>query len=316
LFIVFFSCTEASEKSDKANEAWAKLRAQRKISLLPELTVSIAQLVLFRAPRNYSLILFFSSKEQNCHACRLLERPLKKISSIIRGTDIPVFIYNVDINERALFEKLQVQQLPSLFHIGPGRSEAISIKEEDKYVLKESTVSHDYMVGWINARAGVHISLPQSWVITMMNPVMYGSAFTVFLGVFFFAVAHPTSSYLWFTFSLLFYFACQAGVVWNLIRHPPMMGFNPSNDEPQFISQSAQQQYIIEGLIVGFTNSLVGVSLIAMSSFAPKIHNRWLQRFFFLIVLGVFCYALYTVSQLFCIKHPYYPYCLSRLLNL
>jgi len=312
-------------------EVWQsllKVRNAKNRGEIPEMTPSHAKSVFLRAPRNYSLVFFVTTSDSQCQACHMVERPLLKVMSILRKDrvgDESVFLYRIDISKehnRDMLQQLQVQQLPAVVHVGPSR-ESISTSPDDHFRLSHSTLSAPYIVNWINSRARSNIYIPQPiWL--MFVQLLAGTStivalVTVLILIFgvmiVFHFQDPKNSPLrnpltWFFVTLICFFLNQAGVVWDIIRNPPAIGIDHNSDEPQLIAHGNNQQYVFEGILIGAINTVIAVSFIGITVFTPKIKNQWIQRGFFLVLFAIILVFFYVLSKIYCIKHPYYPFCL------
>jgi len=312
-------------------EAWnslLKVRAAKPLGEIPEMSIPHSKNVLFRAPRNYSIVLFVTTSENQCQPCGMVEKPLKRIASLLKPDtegNNPVFIYKIDISKeknREIIQQLQIQHLPSVVHLGPSR-DGVQIHPEDQYRLSHTTLSTAHFVNWINERANTNIYIPQpSWMFIVSilgspNTITTGVCvigLTILTGIIF-HFQNPKNSPLkspltWFFVSLICYFLNQAGVIWDIIRAPPAIGIDHNSDEPHLIAHGNNQQFVFEGFLVGFVNSMTAVGVISLAVITPRIKNQWGQTLFFFVMFSVVCVCFYAISKLYCIKHPYYPYCI------
>jgi len=223
--------------------------------------------------------------------------------------ELPVFLFKVGLGNRPVLEALGVQQIPLLVHVGPSRKE-ISISEEDRYPISQDTLTPDAIVNWINSRAHVKIYMPKPAHLVFGFPLAIVLLVLFILYVGYSLIFSLRSPNLWFTLAIGLYFFCQAGVIFNLIRRPPFVGVNSWNNQISYFASSSQYQYVIEGILIAFLNTGIGITTVALV-LLPKVNGRWKQRGAFLVLFVVLAVLLYYLLQVFCIKNGFYPYCVN-----
>lgn len=76
--------------------------------------------------------------------------------------------------------------------------------------------------------------------------------------------------WIWVLGSVFVYFIAISGVLYDIIRGVPFAGVNRKGGIEVFSTQSGMQ-YALEGIVVGAINTVIGISILVLILWAPKM---------------------------------------------
>ena len=82
------------------------------------------------------------------------------------------------------------------------------------------------------------------------------------------------SKTLWAISSAGVYTCAISGLIFDIIRSPPMYYANPQNGQIMFFYPQSGNQFVVEGFVIGFLNLGCAVSLIFLGVIAPKFKSE------------------------------------------
>ncbi|KAK1368414.1 putative dolichyl-diphosphooligosaccharide--protein glycosyltransferase subunit 3B [Heracleum sosnowskyi] len=118
---------------------------------------------------------------------------------------------------------------------------------------------------------------------------------------------------VWLSGALFLYFFSVSGTMFNLIRQMPM--FISDRDDPNklvFFYQGSELQFGVEGFVVGFLYTIVGLLLAFVTHFLVRVRSVKAQKLLMIVVLLVSFWAVKKVVFLDNWKtgygvHAYWP---------
>lgn len=190
-------------------------------------------------PRPYTLLVFMTAAlpKYKCGVCKQLDRELQILAEAYaaqvkakKGTP-EVFFIRLDFESSLrIFGSYQTQSVPVVFHIAPNQGERSGEKEYDILHRDKFQVPQDpdaeMMASFLRERSGISIKIEHSMIMT------YVVLLTIFMILA--ALVRPVIAYLpfflriirtkalWITISAGVYTCAISGLIFDIIRSPPM----------------------------------------------------------------------------------------------
>lgn len=189
-------------------------------------------------PRPYTLVVFMTAaaKKYKCTICKQLDVEVtvlaKSYAAEMKASKgkPEVFFIRLDYESSPrVFQSYQMQSVPVVFHIGPNQGEAVEkdyyISPYDKYQLPSDTTA-EMLSKFLRERSAISINIEHSMIMT----------YVILLGIFVLlaALVRPVIEYLpfflsllrlkplWITVSAGIYTCAISGLIFDIIRSPPM----------------------------------------------------------------------------------------------
>lgn len=109
---------------------------------------------------------------------------------------------------------------------------------------------------------------------------------------------------VWFAFSMVIYFLCMSGVVYDILRTPPMFGMSQEGKTEIFMAQR-KGQYAFEGFLMSFCMSLCGLCLIGLH-LARNIQDKLMMKGTICLLICTLIIGLSKLSQGYKVKTSWY----------
>lgn len=109
---------------------------------------------------------------------------------------------------------------------------------------------------------------------------------------------------VWLLISLVIYFTCMGGFVYDILRSPQLIGKNRENKLEMFTGQK-KTQYLIEGFLMSFIMCLGGVCIIGFH-LAREIENQLNMRVFVCLLACILFTCLSKLTQAYRAKASWY----------
>jgi len=275
-------------------------------------------------PRDFPLAIFFTARapKYNCFACTMFEEQFQEVAEAYMklpkekrtGTNQMAFVTaDVDSCQNA-FQMNQFNQIPRLF-ILPPMPEGTSMKGPFTldWEINMGQYSNEGFVAYLKQKYGIKIpgmAKDESWLLVV------GGLLAIVWAVFGHFVCKDRQKAkfffwnrtLWYFISLACYAFGVSGMVYCIIRNPPTH-LARGKDMMEMISGESRGQYVYEGLLIGFSNIISGLSLVALYMTCKARPSRWmmlprlLMSSFF---LALFIYSLQFTYILYVTKTRWY----------
>lgn len=108
----------------------------------------------------------------------------------------------------------------------------------------------------------------------------------------------------WFFLSLVVYFICMGGVVYDILRTPALMGKN-REDKLEFFTGQKKTQYLVEGFLMSFIMCLSGICVIGLHK-AREIENELNMRVVVCLLICTLIMCLSKLTQGYRLKASWY----------
>ena len=314
------------DSSDGAIERLENLKvlAAQAGSAMIELDDSNFEYFAIDKPRDYNLFIFLTANNPR-YKCTVCPETAAQITAVAQeysntmdrgGSARDTFFVKVDFEKGAyVFQKYQLQTVPILFYVskresmGDGKS-AYDIPIRERYAFPEST-SADTIAEWITFKTGVSLVMPKSMVMVyVMTILCFGGVAALVPSVInsldTFWLPLVQSKTLWVVVCSLVYLCSVSGIMFDIIRDAPWYYNDPRGGGTYFFYPDANQQFVLEGFIVGGLNVACAVALIWTAKGAPKLKTAEQRLIGVLGGMLTFCALFWQVRHLYIKKNKWY----------
>jgi hypothetical protein len=250
-------------------------------------------------PRPYTLVVLFTAdnSKYKCKVCTELKEVLHNViySYVESGADFPyksptgvrsravffaVMEYGLDTQD--LFVRHGFKSVPVLFVTHPKSvvfdGNRYHLPREDVWEFHAGSDVYEHkLLEFVNNRShrDVEIKTPpiQSFLILLNTALCLAGGVWVMFKVRRFLL----SPYVWFIVTIIVYYLCISGVVYDIIHKTPMTGRNQKTGAVEYIHsgvRTTQQrsQYAAEGFLMGMCATVASLCLIGLHNFS-KLEN-------------------------------------------
>jgi hypothetical protein len=274
-------------------------------------------------PRPYSLLVFMTAADPKykCGVCKQLDREISLLAQSY-ATDIKakggtqeLFFIRLDYEKsQRMFQSYQTQSVPVVFHIASSQGDRENAKEYDIAQRDKFQVPQDpdaEMIGnFIRERTGISIKIEHSMIMT------YVTLIVLFCGLA--ALVRPVIAYLpfflglirmkslWITISAGVYTCAISGLIFDIIRTPPMFHQDQRSGQIMLFYPQSGSQFVAEGFIIGFLNLMCAGSLIFVAAAAPKFKSENNRSAAVIGGMIVFTLCFLQIRGLYVMKNRWY----------
>jgi len=110
--------------------------------------------------------------------------------------------------------------------------------------------------------------------------------------------------WIWILLAVGVYFIAISGVLYDIIRGVPFAGVNRRGGIEVFSTQSGVQ-YGLEGIVIGFINTIIGTSALVLVLWAPRLSGQT-QMMVVTVCCAVFAMFFMMLSSFYRMKSPWY----------
>jgi len=286
LILALFLSTVLIQASDLGTRKSEELRAKvLGHSSIPKLSAAEYKRFLEESPRPYDVVVFFTAP--HCEMCDEVEAELGKVANLYNnsGALYPVndenkkqrAVYFVKVSfepaTKEIFVGLQLTSVPNILVSTPNILRLRDNEKAEHYrnfmwqiSQSDGTLTSKKLLQYINKKTGRNVEYKES-ILKLFTVLIVLSGFLA-AGVSAFLRFRPffLSPVLWMIGSMLVYFVCMSGCVYNMTRDVPLSLFNT------------------EGYIMSGATSFLGVLLIVLLQL-PKFTGSASGK---MIYLGLF----------------------------
>lgn len=267
-----------------------------------------------KPPRPYNLVvLFLASRRETQIYSKILNSFVKVAESYKAGQLLnkeKVFFSVIEYTKDSenLFKHLGVSLSSCLLITRPGFK-----LEDEKFIypiedlLKISSPSEaeaTNLIRFLNYRLGEKVELQESVseAILFLGFVMIAcvgfGAFIYNLREFF------MKPLVWYMFSVMIYFLCTSGIVYDLLREPGLYG-NDGKGNKFIISQRQRTQYVFEGFLMSAILVIVGLSLVGVHV-VRMVDDQIKMRIYASLMIFLMFFCLMNVRKVYRMKSSWY----------
>ncbi|CAM9789563.1 unnamed protein product, partial [Phaeothamnion confervicola] len=189
-----------------------------------------------------------------------------------------------DSNARTVLHKLHVTRVPMVLHFGPALTSpaataaaataAAAGADADYGPFDEmrlpKVVTAEALEGFVRQRTGVSIPIRRS----QLGVILFVAAVLALLVLSIRPLVNRMDLILkavrtkvpWMTLSAAFYFVSVSGGVFDIIRSPPL--FHSQGGQTAFFHPHSNQQFVIEGFVLGGLNFAAGACVVGLAEWA------------------------------------------------
>ncbi|CAG9323704.1 unnamed protein product [Blepharisma stoltei] len=274
------------------------------------------------SPRPYIVVVYFTADvtKFKCLQCEQIHGLLDQViysyktagaeSNSDDPTQLPVFFAEIEYltETQEIFQKHEFMSAPNLFVSKPknilNNGKTFTVKREDMWEFNMGSDAHAYkLLEFINNRSGRNIQM-QTPVLQSLMMFIYMVAIFLFIATLVYKLKDLLLvPYMWLFGSILVYFVCISGVVYDIIHGVPMVG-SGQKGVPELIHSGQRSQYGAEGFLMGFLITIGGLGVVALGALS-KLPPYRIRLFGFAILLAVI-YSAYTIVSVYRIKARWY----------
>eukprot|EP01039_Chlorochromonas_danica_P007951 gene7952-8771_t len=276
-------------------------------------------------PRTYSLVVFMTASHPKfkCSICKTIDRELSLVAQAYlqevqgRGEEPRVFFVRLDYESaQKTFQNYEVVSVPMVFHIGPQSSGGLaennrnySIAPRERFQVPPD-VTAEAIASFLRDRANVSVEIRRSMFMTyviivavfalmaaLVKPVLNSLPFWLRI------VRHKG---IWAVVSSGIYTCAISGLIFDIIRSPPLYYANPQAGQLMFFYPHSGNQFVVEGFVIGFLNLLCALALIFLAAFAPHFKDEQWRTGSMIAAVVVFVVCFRLVRSLYTMKNPWY----------
>lgn len=273
-------------------------------------------------PRPYILVVYFTADvaKFKCQQCETIQALLQQViysykeSETEKASDdfshVPVFFAEMEYTPETqeIFQKHEFMSAPNLFVSKPNsviNGKVFSVKKEDMWEFNMGSEVHAYkLLEFINNRSGRDIEMKTPPLEALMMVVYMGLMIVALSVIVYRLKGLLLVPYMWLFGSVLIYFICISGVVYDIIHGVPMVGMNQKTGAPEIIHTGQRSQYGAEGFIMGFLITMGGLGIVALNLIKSFTPNR--IRLFGTAILIAVIYAGFTIFSVYKMKARWY----------
>ena len=322
--LIFFSCAKRYEHSDGAGERLDNLRAlaAQSSSGLIELDDTNYEYFAIDKPRDYNLIVFLTANnpKYKCEVCKLTNDQVLSVASEFRRSvakntaESDTFFIKLDFEHGGqVFTQYKLQTVPILFYLskrdgmGDGKS-AYNIPLRDRYSFPELTDEHK-IAEWVSYKTDVTVVIAKSMIMVyVMTILCFGGIAALVpyiinsLDTFWLPLVQ--SKALWVIVSGGVYICSISGLMYDIIRSPPW--YHHDSRGTYFFYPQSQQQFILEGFIVGLLNIGCAGALLWTVVSAPRLQTAEKRLMGMIGGIATFIALFWQVRNLYVMKNRWY----------
>lgn len=292
--------------------------------------------VIFGSSRPYHLFVLATTLDARykCDVCQEFQSEYHLLSAsyqhaltepqdLHRGTydSLPVYFTVADYQwNPAVFKKFGLTSAPHLVYMPPS---SLSTDEETQtFLLPEEHIysrfqsdqnlgkAEELLVQFIGPRSGLSFRLRQPLFQTI---VLVGQLMIVVLALGYFSMRHGRrmyeklgqNKYVWMSVSTLCYALSVSGMVFCVIRNPPLAA-QGRKGEAVYISSEPRSQYVLEGLLIGAMNVLMAASLLVVSQYTMYLPPSVLKTTLTTALVFTFYFTWSIIRSLYTFKNAWY----------
>lgn len=199
------------------------------------------QKFVFGAPRPYHLFILFSHDKAVCPMCHAAEPQFEMLADSylradkVRQENVPIFFITAEYREnQQSFQKHALTTAPLLYYLKPTENpkedmravKDVPLEDENKYDFYRRGADADYLADFVVEKTGIEFSIYRSplariAMVFMILATIGSFGYVVLMNLdFFFKLARDKR--IWMVACCGFYWMSISGMVYCIIRNPPM----------------------------------------------------------------------------------------------
>ena len=273
-------------------------------------------------PRSYSVIVFLTAAHPTfkCAVCKQMDYDFQRLAAAYivdikeKSLNQSIFFVRVDYEySPQVFKNYDLFTVPYLFHIPPYLAEKEAkdweILPKDKLqIVIEPQI--ELALKFFRDRTGIplEIKVNSFWsyvvIVVIFSLLVY--AIEPIINALPTLQAMLQEKQLWIAVSLGVYTCAISGLIFDIIRAPPIYESNPQTGEIQLFYPQSGSQFVVEGFIIGALNLVCASSLIFAAAIAPNFKNAQTKSTCVTLALITFISCFMWVRYLYRMKNKWY----------
>ena len=228
-----------------------------------------------------------------------------------------VFFLRLDYESSSkVFQSYQINSVPIIFHTPPrlsdnNQSSDSQISPRERYAIP-SIPDAEGLANFLREKTSHSVTIKRSmWGVYLFMLVLFGGML---------ALVQPVINSLprilkliqwkplWLLVSAGVYTCAISGLIFDIIRNPPMYHANPGSGQILFFNPQSSQQFVVEGFIIGFLNLGCAGALIALAAFVTQFKSQQYKDYGTIAAVVVFALCFIQIRGLYVMKNRWYGY--------
>mmetsp|Transcript_12040 Transcript_12040/g.12104 ORF Transcript_12040/g.12104 Transcript_12040/m.12104 type:complete len:337 (-) Transcript_12040:35-1045(-) len=325
IFVIMIACQAVPKKQTVSPDAKMQQindlaeKSKNNVITLDDSTYSYYAI---SKPRPYSLIVFLTAAHPKfkCSVCKSLDKEFQILAQSYAdardnySNKPPIYFIRLDYeSSQRIFQNYETNTVPVIFYIAPFQNDKgtkdFEVLVRDKLQLT-GTPDAEQISNFIRDRTGISINIIRSmiWAYIVLICIFIGLGLAVkpVINSLPFWLSIIRSKTLWSMVSSGIYTCAISGLIFDIIRNPPMYYANPQTGQIQFFYGQSGSQFVVEGFVIGFLNLLCAGALIFITTIAPKFKDN--QSKSSAITSGCICFLIcfLWIRSLYRMKNRWY----------
>lgn len=323
-FLLWVGLSLAAFSSDEM----LKKEAQSSDSIITVVSDSFDQ--MFNGPKDYFLVTFFTASDPaiGCKSCVGFDPIYESVANSVlssRSKNINVFFTKVDFSEnKQNFAKLNMSTVPHVWVYPPQSEETGFVNVTSPHYVY---MLPDMIVAMKDISAGeTHFAKFLSEILMVNILVQKGFDYTEFFQYFLITfsfiflvrkrggkmVEKIKKSFVWKIVCIMFILVSVTGYSFSMQRQVPFLAKNDQGNI-MYLAGSLHFQFGSEILISSLLYMLLGLSVLSLCDFIPKLESSLLQSMATIIAAAALFVVWNVLSTAFLVKNPDYPFVVWKL---
>lgn len=277
------------------------------------------------ATRPYRLIVLLTASHPKfkCTVCHAIETNFGLIADSYRthikasGEEPSMFFVKIDYAKSSrTFSKYGVTTVPLMLHIDGllgSDGDVYDVPVRDRFQGGQGDSSVGSMSSFVHTKAGVHFKVYEPMWMSYLYLLIFFSIMLLIVRKVITDLEYYISFIqlkgIWMTVSLGIYVCAISGLIFDIIRSPPMYQVDPRTRSAMFFYPHQGNQFVVEGFIIGFLNLMCGGSLYFLGVVAPTCSANSDRRTTLMAVSSVaFIVCFVAIRSLYKLKNGWYNF--------
>ena len=273
--------------------------------------------------RSYQTIVLLTASHPKfrCSICKQVEDNFKLTASSYashiqkEGLEPDTFFIKIDYSDSSsTFNKYGISSVPMVFYISPHHgmedfADPYNIDDRDKYLASSSTPDVDSMANFVMEKTKMSFTINKPMFFVYLNLALFITIIVMLIRPIINSIEFWISMIqikgIWVTISIGVYVCAISGLIFDIIRSPPMYYVNPQTRQAMYFYPQQGNQFVVEGFIIGFLNLMCGGSLVFLAAVAPSLSPKLRSGAVIVSSIAfVFCFTL--VRNFYKMKNQWY----------
>jgi hypothetical protein len=305
-----------------------KMLASRSSSNVVELDDSTyAGFVTDERSRPYKLMVLLTASHPKfkCAVCKDVEASFNNVASSYAshlvsegGGEPSIFFVKIDYaSSSKTFKNYDVNSVPIIFYLGQQHGlegSPYDIPTRNRFAAGNLAEGEaEGMASFLHQRSGVSFKVYKPmWMSYIYLLCFFAAALWIVRRViqnleWYIGLIQIKS--IWMTISLGLYVCAISGLIFDIIRSPPMYQHDSRSGKTMYFYPHQGNQFVVEGFIIGFLNLMCGGSLFFLGVVAPTCSKDAKKRTTLMVISATaFIVCFYAVRSFYKLKNGWYNF--------